>query len=117
MCATLACVEPEAGLLPAGANGAGANGGSVSAEEARARLLLLGHHLLDFWANICLCHSLIVEEAEDGGPPIYQAGPFAPCLPCHDTCAPWAAMRAPSCRLRTHARWWGVFTVQVLHCV
>ena len=44
----------------------------MSAEEARARLLLLGHHLLDFWANICLCHSLIVEEAEDGGPPIYQ---------------------------------------------
>ncbi len=45
----------------------------MSGEEARARLALLGHHLLDFWVNICLCHSLIVEEAEDGGLPIYQA--------------------------------------------
>ena len=52
--------------------GAGANG-EMSGEEARARMALLGHHLLDFWVNICLCHSLIVEEAEDGGPPIYQA--------------------------------------------
>lgn len=35
--------------------------------------VVLGCHLLDFWINICLCHSLIVEEAEDEGPPIFQA--------------------------------------------
>ena len=34
---------------------------------------------MDFWCNICLCHSLIVEEAEDGGPPIYQARHCRPC--------------------------------------
>lgn len=41
--------------------------------RAEADPVVLGCHLLDFWINICLCHSLIVEEAEDGGPPIYQA--------------------------------------------
>ena len=34
--------------------------------------VVLGCHLVDFWTNICLCQSLIVEEAEDDGPPIYQ---------------------------------------------
>jgi len=37
--------------------------------------VVLGCHLVDFWTNICLCQSLIVEEAEDNGPPIYQASP------------------------------------------
>lgn len=34
--------------------------------------LLLGHHLLDFWTNICVCHNLITEENAEGGPPVYQ---------------------------------------------
>ena len=34
--------------------------------------VVLGCHLVEFWTNICLCQSLIVEEAEDDGPPIYQ---------------------------------------------
>ena len=37
--------------------------------------VVLGCHLVDFWTNICLCQSLIVEEAEDDGLPIYQASP------------------------------------------
>ena len=31
---------------------------------------VLGYHVLDFWTNVCLCHSLIVEQpvaAEEGG--------------------------------------------------
>ena len=29
---------------------------------------VLGHHVLDFWTNVCLCHSLIVERPrEEGG--------------------------------------------------
>ena len=30
---------------------------------------VLGHHVLDFWTNVCLCHSLIVEQptVEGGG--------------------------------------------------
>eukprot|EP01025_Chloroclados_australasicus_P031044 TRINITY_DN3132_c0_g4_i1.p1 TRINITY_DN3132_c0_g4~~TRINITY_DN3132_c0_g4_i1.p1 ORF type:complete len:1356 (-),score=176.40 TRINITY_DN3132_c0_g4_i1:580-4509(-) len=35
--------------------------------------LILGSHLLDFWSNICICHSLIVEEnPEEGEAAIYQ---------------------------------------------
>ena len=37
-----------------------------------ADLVVLGCHLVDFWINIALCQSLIVEAAEDDGPPIYQ---------------------------------------------
>ena len=37
------------------------------------KFAILGHHLLDFWINICLCHSLIVEDRdEEPGPPGYQ---------------------------------------------
>lgn len=32
----------------------------------------LGHHLLDFWTNICICQSLILEHNPTGGPDIYQ---------------------------------------------
>ncbi|BDA48078.1 probable phospholipid-transporting ATPase 7 [Coccomyxa sp. Obi] len=39
-----------------------------SAEDQR----LLGQQTLDFWMNLCLCHTLIVEEGEKGDPPIYQ---------------------------------------------
>lgn len=28
---------------------------------------VLGHHMLDFWSNVCLCHSLIVERHGSGG--------------------------------------------------
>lgn len=34
--------------------------------------LVLGHHVLDFWTNICVCHSLIVHENPQGGLPLYQ---------------------------------------------
>lgn len=34
--------------------------------------MVLGHHLLDFWTNICVCHSLIVHENPQGGLPLYQ---------------------------------------------
>ena len=37
--------------------------------------LLLGHHLFDFWTNLCICHNLITEESEPGCPPIYQVRP------------------------------------------
>ena len=36
---------------------------------------LLGQQALDFWFNLCLCHTLIVEDAEDGQPPLYQVTP------------------------------------------
>ena len=35
----------------------------------------LGHHLIDFWTNICLCQSLIIEknpEGPDNLPHVYQ---------------------------------------------
>lgn len=32
----------------------------------------LGHHLLDFWTNVCLCQSLILENNPAGGLAIYQ---------------------------------------------
>lgn len=34
--------------------------------------LVLGHHMLDFWTNICVCHSLIVHDNPQGGLPLYQ---------------------------------------------
>jgi hypothetical protein len=33
----------------------------------------LGQRALDFWFNLCLCHTLIVEEEENGPIPNYQA--------------------------------------------
>ncbi len=52
--------------------------GAADGSNGRAEIspVVLGCHLLDFWINICLCHSLIVEEAEDEGPPIFQASSF-----------------------------------------
>ncbi|EFN58106.1 hypothetical protein CHLNCDRAFT_20630, partial [Chlorella variabilis] len=32
----------------------------------------LGHHLIDFWTNICLCQSLILEKNPLGGLDLYQ---------------------------------------------
>jgi len=37
--------------------------------------LLLGHHLVDLWMGLCVCHNLITEEAEEGLPPAYQVHP------------------------------------------
>jgi hypothetical protein len=34
--------------------------------------LLLGHHLVDLWTNLCICHNLITEQAQDGVPGVYQ---------------------------------------------
>lgn len=37
----------------------------------------LGPHLVDFWTNVCICQSLIIEEPEEeGGLPIYQVRPW-----------------------------------------
>lgn len=47
----------------------GAGGGPGSELEA----VVLGHHMVDFWTNVCVCHNLIVEAGPEGaGPPIYQ---------------------------------------------
>ena len=54
-----------------------ANGGD-SVAGGQDDELLLGHHLLDFWTNICVCHNLITEENAEGGPPMYQVS-----LLCH----------------------------------
>lgn len=60
----------------------------TSPEEQR----LLGQQTLDFWMNLCLCHTLIVEEGEKGDPPIYQVPDVVPfsspcavrlCTSCH----------------------------------
>jgi hypothetical protein len=34
----------------------------------------LGHHLVDFWTNICLCQSLILEKNPAGGANLFQVG-------------------------------------------
>lgn len=35
--------------------------------------VVLGHHMLDFWTNVCVCHMLIVESGVDHDqPPVYQ---------------------------------------------
>ena len=31
-----------------------------------------GQQTLDFWLNLCICHTLIVEEAKDGGQSVFQ---------------------------------------------
>lgn len=28
--------------------------------------IILGHHTIDFWINLCVCHSLIVEDGPKG---------------------------------------------------
>ncbi|GAB4813241.1 hypothetical protein N2152v2_000287 [Parachlorella kessleri] len=47
-----------------------ANPGLGAAGEANSTL---GQHLVDFWTNVCICQSLIIEEnPKAGGLPIYQ---------------------------------------------
>ena len=36
---------------------------------------VLGFHTADFWLNICVCHSLIVEHKEGAPRPTFQVGP------------------------------------------
>lgn len=43
--------------------------------------MVLGLHLLDFWTNICVCHSIIVASSEEDkakheGMPSYQVPPL-----------------------------------------
>lgn len=54
---------------------------------------LLGQQTLDFWLNLCICHTLIVEQDKDGGPSVFQVQRL-PCesasLPDSSICAvPW----------------------------
>lgn len=36
----------------------------------------LGEQLLDFWTNICVCHSLISEAHPETGEPIFQVSSY-----------------------------------------
>eukprot|EP00884_Botryococcus_braunii_P012317 jgi/Botrbrau1/21086/Bobra.0144s0084.1 len=41
--------------------------------KARARAIVLGHHVADFWTIVCICHNLIVEaNPKPWRPPVYQ---------------------------------------------
>jgi magnesium-transporting ATPase (P-type) len=42
------------------------------AAPAPRATLALGHHLVDFFTNLLICQSLILDEDEAGGPPRYQ---------------------------------------------
>ena len=58
--------------LPPGAAAAAAAAGdappATPATPGDVTAAVLGHHVLDFWTNVCLCHSLIVERPrEEGG--------------------------------------------------
>eukprot|EP00884_Botryococcus_braunii_P002411 jgi/Botrbrau1/12170/Bobra.0186s0078.1 len=61
--------DGSAGAGPSNGSG-GALGGTVgstdSAGQAQLDRALLASHMLDYWMNICVCHSLIVEKAPDG---------------------------------------------------
>ncbi len=47
--------------------------GQVAAdEEVGVGDAVLGHHVLDFWLCICLCHNLIVQNDPQTGQPLYQ---------------------------------------------
>ena len=86
------CVETN-GSARAGSGHAGGQGGGGKPE---ADLVVLGCHLVDFWTNIALCQSLIVEAAEDDGLPIYQVwstvpGPFISGFQCIRPRIAWAA--------------------------
>ena len=53
---------------PPGAAPAGARPPPTPHTPAEVTDAVLGHHVLDFWTNVCLCHSLIVEaDREDDG--------------------------------------------------
>jgi hypothetical protein len=58
---------------------AGPNGAAASAQE----LSLLGRQTLDLWMNLCLCHSLIVDDVEKGQPTVYQVTQFSPAASVH----------------------------------
>lgn len=50
-----------------------ARGGAGGGQGSELEAVVLGHHMVDFWTNVCVCHTLIVEAGPDGaGPPIYQ---------------------------------------------
>ena len=46
----------------------------------------MGHHMVDFWINICVCHSLIVEDHPTGGK-VYQVGHFVFQLALYTICS------------------------------
>lgn len=39
---------------------------------ATRNAVTLGHHMVDFFTNVCLCHSLILEEGAEDAQPVYQ---------------------------------------------
>ena len=45
---------------------------SSSGEVSTGDQELLGQQTLDFWLNLCICHTLIVEEAKNGGQSVFQ---------------------------------------------
>ncbi len=48
-------------------------GNTIQDRAAAARsAVTLGHHMVDFFTNICLCHSLILESNDSGDHPRYQ---------------------------------------------
>ena len=71
------CLQPGRQDHPNGSsNGAldrnhgGLDSGGLSSRDAE----FLGQQTLDFWLNLCICHTLIVEQDKNGGLPVYQVG-------------------------------------------
>ena len=64
-----ACLRSRATAAPPHADAAG---GEDQGHDWESGATALGHHLIDFWTNICLCQSLILEHNPAGGPAIYQ---------------------------------------------
>ena len=57
----------------AGTPSPGGGAGTTKDREAEQRsALALGHHMVDFFTNICLCHSLILESDSSEEQPRYQ---------------------------------------------
>lgn len=60
-----------AGVGGTGRDTTGRTRGASSRGDLQA--VVLGHHMLDFWTNVCVCHMLIVESGvEHDQPPVYQ---------------------------------------------
>ena len=57
---------------PASTSGRGMKGGGRSRQLSQAEARQLGSSALRLWTNICLCHSLIVEDAPDGIKKVFQ---------------------------------------------
>jgi len=59
---------------PTNGRDSGGNGGGAVQDRAAATrsTVTLGHHMVDFFTNICLCHSLILEDDNTGAQPMYQ---------------------------------------------